>query len=426
MSNFNDARRHTSNHVFIHKTHDEFPHVETPYGFVVPEYQNININDVVQESSIPPTTSLSSRAFSGSTFVDFEIPRNLHILKSATLLMNIVNNDGTDNLRMPVAFNLINRIEYYFGSTLVETTLGESLYFQYCTAHNYERRITLKKVNNVDPLTFDSDHTVVVNKNGGSRECHVRLYSLLSQMHLFLPGITQEIRVRIHFNSYDKWGIKSSMVQPVYTAPATEPVLQKVDLRLQHITLPSYNFKRLTNLYRNNTIGLKFMDHRFQSVSLPLSQGVSVNHVLSSINGLLSHMYIFVRKQNAKGKELQDFLPLQSFYIADASGSNIHNGIEYTDTYARTTYANDGYQTAFFSEKNVYPINFTQDVKATVVTGNNMGNRYFSGQEQIYLKPDVSRPDATNGITDSAELMIMYLAHAQLVIKNGLVEVLKS
>ena len=111
------------------------------------------------------TNIMSARAFSGSNFIDFEIPRNLHILKSGTLHMQIQNNDPVTDLEMPIAFNLINRIEYYFGSQLCETVLGEHLYMQYCTSHDFEQRGLLYKVNNVGIMDFDSDRTRVVPKN---------------------------------------------------------------------------------------------------------------------------------------------------------------------------------------------------------------------------------------------------------------------
>ena len=87
-SHYSEAARFNSNHLHLMETHNEYPHVSTKMG-VFQEHQYVNINDIVSESQISPTTALSARAFSGSNFIDFEIPRNLHILKSATLHMQI-------------------------------------------------------------------------------------------------------------------------------------------------------------------------------------------------------------------------------------------------------------------------------------------------------------------------------------------------
>ena len=416
-SHYSEAARFNSNRLHLQTTHDEFPHVSTKHG-VFQQHQYLNVNDIVSESQLMPTTALSG-SFNGSMFLDFECPRNLHILKSATLHMQIQNNDPVSDLEMPIAFNLINRIEYYFGSQLCETTLGEHLYIQYCTSHDFEQRGLLYGVNNVGIMDFDSDRSRIVPKNQ-SKSFYIRLHSLLSQTHLFLPAINQEIRIRIHFNSYTRWGIESySQGGFDYTPPGTDPRLSKCDMILQHISVKPENYKKLMNLYKNNTMNLRYMDHRFQSVSLPLSQGVPINHVLSSLNGLLSHLYIFCRKQNSQGEEMTQFFNLDSFYITDSSGSNIHNGVVYTDSYSRSIYARDHFEHSnFFQYKEVYPLTFSQDVQKTIESAANFGARYFSGQEQIYIKPNES--------STGAELMIMGLAYANLTIRGGIVDCSKT
>ena len=417
-SHFSEAARFNSNHLHLQQTHDEYPHVSTKMG-VFQQHQYLNVNDIVSESQIPPTTALSARAFSGSNFIDYEIPRNLNILKSATLHMQIQNNDPVSDLEMPVAFNLINRIEYYFGSGLCETVLGEHLYMQYCTTHDFEQRGLLYGVNNVGFMNFDSDRSRVVEKNQ-SKSFYIRLHSLLSQTHLFLPGIKMEVRIRIHFNSYEKFGIQAYSEGGFdYTQPGTEPQMSKCDMILQHISVKPENYKKLMSLYKNNTMNLRYMDHRFQSVSLPLSQGVPINHVLSSLNGLLSHLYIFCRKQNSKGKQITQYIDLESFYITDSSGSSITNGVIYSDAYNRSIYARDHFENSnFFQYKEVYPLAFTQDVQKTIESAANFGSKYFSGQEQIYIKPGQS--------STGAELMIFAYAHANLTVKNGIVECSKT
>jgi hypothetical protein len=333
--------------------------------------------------------------------------------------MQIQNNDAVSDLEMPVAFNLINRIEYYFGSVLCETVLGEHLYMQYCTSNSFEQRGLLYGVNNVGILNFDSDRSRIVPKNQ-NKSFYLRLHSLLSQTHLFLPGINQEIRIRVHFNSYDKFGIESySENGHVYTPPGVMPEMSKCDMILQHISVKPENYKKLMTLYKNNTMNLRYMDHRFQSVSLPLTQGVPINHVLSSLNGLLSHLYIFCRKQNSKGKEITQYKNIESYYITDSSGSSITNGLIYTDSYSRSIYARDHFENSnFFQYKEVYPLAFTQDVQKTIESAANFGSKYFSGQEQIYIKPGES--------PTGAELMIFGYAHANLTVKNGIVDCNKT
>ena len=342
MSHHQEASRHKANHPFLQESHNSYPHTQTPFG-IFQEHQTINITDLPQESSLPPTTSLSSRAFSGSNFIDFEIPRSINILKSATLCLEIVNNDLTKKLNLPVAFNLLDRVELYFGSTLVETILGEALYINHCTNNNIEKRKILQNATNCEHDTYELHPAICeVDANGTEvKELYIRLYSLLSNSNLFLPGIVEDIRVRVHFSAYSKWGLSSTVL---YTKPTVDPVLQKVELRVQHVVLSESNYKKMHNLYRNNKINIKYLDHRFQSYSVNCQENVSINHVLSSINGLISHMYILLRDQNATGGQQLNFKKINRFYLTDSSGSNIHNGIQYSDGYSRGPYSSDHFE----------------------------------------------------------------------------------
>lgn len=414
MSHHSDASRHPANKPFLYENHDAYPHVKTQHG-IFQDHQTLSISDLPMESAIPPTTSLSSRAFSGSNFIDFEIPK-MHLLKSATLCMEIVNNDPLIKSVLPVAFNLIDRFEIYFGSSLVETVLSEALYINHCTNNNIDKRNILEAATNTDPSSYQtSDTHAYVDANGTEiRELYIRLYSLLSNSNLFLPGIIEDIRIRVHFSAYSKWGLFGNM----YPTPTIEPVLQKVEMRLQHVVLANHNYQKLLNLYKTNQVNIKYLDHRFQSYSISATKDVSINHVLSSINGLISHMYILVRAQNPSGSSRTTFKKLNRLYLTDSSGSSIHNGIVYTDQYLRGPYAADHFEHSnFFSKVPVYPIAFSNDVFTTVNTANCLGARHFTSMEQLYIVP---------GETGNFEVLVLTYAHAQLHIKNGQVSVSRS
>ena len=421
MSHHQQAIQHKANLPFLNESHSAYPHTQTHHGVVYQDHQTLNVTDLPAESNIPPTTSLSARAFSGSNFIDFEIPRSIHVLKSATLNMEIVNNDQVGRyLFLPVAYNLLDRVELFFGSSLVETISGEAMYLNHCTNNNIEKRKILTNAVMVDPETYEVDDVSRVVKNNGLtvKEVYIRLYSLLSTSNLFLPGIASEIRIRIHFADYKRWGVMNGADAAIVDPPTVDPTLQSCNLTLQHVILSDNNYKNLSNLYRNNQVNIKFLDHRFQSFSQTTTANVSFNHVLSSINGLVSHMYIFMRSQNPTGREQTDFKLINRFHLSDSSGSNLFNGIQYSNDYIRSIYAADHFENShFFATKPVYPVAFSNDVMATVNSANNLGSRYFTSQEQIHIIP---------GHTGPVEVMIICYAHCILNIKNGQVSVSRS
>ena len=75
----------------------------------------------------------------------------------------------------------------------------------------------------------------------------------------------------------------------------------------------------MMNIYKGSTpISLRWMDRRYQTISMQANSGVTTNNVLSAINGLFSHFFICLRKQNAKGYDNYNFLPIDEFYFASA------------------------------------------------------------------------------------------------------------
>ena len=195
--------------------------------------------------------------------------------------------------------------------------------------------------------------------------------------------------------------------------------MRKIEMRLQQIELAQHNYNKLMNIYRDKIpLSLRWLDRRYQTISMQSSDGVTVNNVLSAINGMFSHFFIVLRKQNAKGIENYVFLPIDELWFANASGSNLHGGIQYQDKYLRGYYVDQNLErSTVFTKKRIYPILFCQDYYATYNQCVNTGTMYFSASEQLYIKP---------GITDTVELGVYGYALSTIVIRNGLIEIAKS
>ena len=84
--NYLNSIRYKSNEIHLLNTHENYK-FEKLGNYLMPAYQRINMVDMVSEASIAPQTSLPSNAFTGSVYVDFEIPKSINILKSCVLLL---------------------------------------------------------------------------------------------------------------------------------------------------------------------------------------------------------------------------------------------------------------------------------------------------------------------------------------------------
>ena len=434
--NYLNAIRYKSNEVHLLNTHENYK-FEKIGNYLMPAYQRVNMVDLIGEASIAPQTSLPTNAFTGSVYVDFEIPRSVNILKSCVLAMQIDNTHQTKPLCLPPISQLINRVEYYSGSTLIETILSTHLYLE-SVLETTEKLTILESSQNIDPYTFDhSSNAPYGFFEGGGLTCvlmptqsktyYLKLNGVLNSTHLFIPGLKSEIRIRVYFENYNKWrlapfeysriGIGQTIVEEEDLPPA--PSMRKIEMRLQTIELAQHNYNKLMATYRDKTpLCLRWLDRRYQTISMSTTSQVTVNNVLSAINGMFSHFFIVLRKQNAKGKENYDFLPIDELWFANASGSNLHGGIQYNNSYLRSFYVDHTLdRSTVFVKKRIYPILFCQDYYATYNQCVNTGTMHFTSSEQLYIKP---------GVTDQVELGVYGYAMATMVIRNGLIEIAKS
>ena len=418
------ASRFKSNEMHLLQTHENYSFSRLG-GFLVPDYQKVNMIDLISEASIAPQTSLPNNSFTGSVYVDFEIPKSINILKSAVLTMQIDNIEADKSIIMPPISQLINRIEYYSGSTLIETILSTHLYLE-SVLETTEKMTLMEASQNISPQTFDESSQDTIRRIGpnGTKTYYLKLNGVLNSTHLFIPGLRSEIRIRIYFENYSKWRLDHTHysglggVLDESTLPKS-PQMRRIELRLQQIELAQVNYNKMMNIYKGSTpISLRWLDRRYQTISMQANAGVVTNNVLSAINGYFSHFFICLRKQNAKGYDNYNFLPIEELYFASASGSNLHNGIQYQNDYLRGFYVDQNMErSTVFTKKCIYPVLFCQDFYSTYSLATNTGGMYFSSSEMLYTKPQDN---------NQVEIGIYGYAYSTMIVRNGLIEVAKS
>ena len=301
------ASRFKSNEMHLLQTHENYSFSRLG-GYLVPDYQKVNMIDLISEASIAPQTSLPNNSFTGSVYVDFEIPKSINILKSAVLTMQIDNIEADKSIIMPPISQLINRIEYYSGSTLIETILSTHLYLE-SVLETTEKMTLMEKSQNISPQTFDESSDDNIRRIGpnATKTYYLKLNGVLNSTHLFIPGLRSEIRIRIYFENYSKWRLDYTHYNGLGgvlsddTLPKA-PQMRRIELRLQQIELAQVNYNKMMNIHKGSTpISLRWLDRRYQTISMQANAGVTTNNVLSAINGLFSHFFHLSKKTKCQG-----------------------------------------------------------------------------------------------------------------------------
>ena len=155
----------------------------------------------------------------------------------------------------------------------------------------------MEKSQNISPKTFDEGSDDNIRRIGptGTKTYYLKLNGVLNSTHLFIPGLRSEIRIRIYFENYSKWRLDHTHyaglggVLSEETLPKS-PQMRRIELRLQQLELAQVNYNKMMNIYKGSIpISLRWMDRRYQTISMQANVGVTTNNVLSAINGLFSH-----------------------------------------------------------------------------------------------------------------------------------------
>ena len=161
---------------------------------------------------------------------------------------------------------------------------------------------------NINPLNSDESANDTIRRIGpnGTRTYYLKLNGVLNSTHLFIPALKSDIHIRIYFEDYTKWILGGSVyagLGDVFTEDSLPkaPMCRRIELRLQQIELAQHNYNKLMSAYRSGTpISLRWLDRRYQTISMQANAGVTTNNVLSAINGYFSHFSSFLENRTQR------------------------------------------------------------------------------------------------------------------------------
>ena len=330
---------------------------------------------VVRDPSLPS-------AFGGSeTWCEFSLPREMGVLDSMRLAVDVTLSAGT--VLMPTPF-WASRVEYYWGAELVETVYADDLY------HEVAGMVTkqyFEQVAGEIHASRDFDLDVKPVPSGQSR-FFIPLQSHLSAMRPFVRGFDSTIRVRVYWAG-------SITADPILTNsdPVNTVTLNEVQLFVCEAQMSRAETEKAEKLHKQGIVQYASVFRERQSDALSFNSSGTTAQYLRSFKNDSAGLLIYIQAQNGKNASDLVLAPVFDITLQDATGNKLteQNRSDFIKTFVYTDQVDSPFTTHPSAQQpngaNLYLIPFSSSFQDTVRTGNNYGKRALTSQERLIYTP---------------------------------------
>jgi hypothetical protein len=412
----------------------------------IPVHQVAVLSEIPNVIYVNPLTSYPSGAFNGSeTFLDFEVPQQVHVLTGLNVRFTL----GFDNSGAALAPTpyWCSRIETYAGKDLISTQYPESVYNDSIAWRDIQNRREW-----ADPLNFTADldsveplnlqlpylnrGDVYPNPNFGStqngnanasQDFYLPLTNCLTQARVFCAGFVVPFRIRLYlqpritlnFAPDPETGIVATTVSTVngnhvWTPtpgggwiPSTvvtgvnEPVtantsvtypgggaitLQQIQLVVSEQAMAQVNFEQKMRVHRNGNVLYKVViADRYQNPFQTLSPGQSQNTQLKAFKSLSAGIVTTLLPQAAFNtpEMAQLRLPIANLQLLDQMGRKLSEVIP--DALFRRFIFPKHIASDYGTYQPQYLLPFSSDFGETAKNAVNLGYMQLTTLEQLVI-----------------------------------------
>lgn len=413
-------------------------------AIAVPPHQVAVLSEQPKVVYVNPQTAVPSAWAGSETFIDFQIPPELHILTGLTLRLPISVGAGT-NPQVPATPWWVSRIEVQAGKDTIETLYPEQLYFDSIAIQSNEQnrqdadRLRFADLQGVKWTDISGSMTSYSGGSGtttqnnpfGIRErlvasttydggasnqpCHyLPIHCSLTQAKVFVSGFITPFRLRVYFPS----------VLATASGTATITLSNSVQLYCVEQELSAINYEAKLREHRNGAVSYKVIikDRYVESIPGNLATSTSYNQQLKAFKSLSAGLLVYVFPQGTNANDAQAKsvvrLPLHTLELRDNVGRRMTETLR--SEWLRWNVWNHHFYGNFAQYVPVYVIPFSSDLGETLKNGVNLGYEQLTTLEQLIWETTGSVPDtSTSSGTKAYSLNITSFNYAMLECQAG-------
>ena len=387
----------------------------------VPVHQVAVLSEIPNIVYVNPLTSYPAGAFNGSeTFVDFEVPQQIHVLTGLNVRFTL-GFDASGAALAPTPY-WCSRIETYAGKDLITTQYPESVYNDSIAWRDIQNRREW-----ADPLNFTADldsspplalqlpyqnrgnvypdpkYGSTQNGNSAtSQDFYLPLTNCLTQGRVFCAGFVVPFRIRLYFQpritlNYAPDPADGVMVPtpgsglvPSSTGQVGRGAitLQQIQLVVSEQAMAQVNFEQKMRVHRNGNVLYKIViADRYQNPFQTLNPGGNFNTQLKAFKSLSAGLVTTLLPQSAFNtpEEAQIRLPIANLQLLDQMGRKLTEILP--DTIFRRFIFPKHIASDYGTYQAQYLMAFSSDFGETAKNAVNLGYLQLTTLEQLVITP---------------------------------------
>jgi hypothetical protein len=365
-------------------------------AIAVPPHQVAVLSEQPKVVYVNPQTAVPVCWAGSETYIDFQIPPELHILTDLVLRLPItVPTQVADHATvLPATSYWVSRIEVQAGKDTIETLYPEQL-----ALHNVQRKALNEAFqdsplqNWIDPITNSSTAYGLTASlaagdydAGTNRAFYLPIHCSLTQGKVFVSGFITPFRLRVFFPS-----------ALTTDSAAAVPVLKNnVQLYCYEQELSAINYEAKLREHRNGSVSYKCVINDRYVESYPnLAPSNDQSIQLKAFKSLSAGLMIFWTPQSANQNDFNaktvSRTPIASLELLDNVGRRMTETLR--DEWLRWKVWRECFDTKFAQYKPTYVLPFSSDLEETLKNGVNLGYEQLTTLEQLRVIFPSSLPE---------------------------------
>lgn len=344
-----------------------------------------------------PYNAYASTLFATGGYIDFKHDlNNEFVYNDLTLSLKLTENNTSSVTLIPGPFWIDNNDILVNGVTTFQ--YGSHVqYFMNCL--NVDKNSSKKHLlDDCGILSSDFRAGVSMLQNT-SRTFHIKLHTLLSNLHFYRPKINGDCVIRITFT------------KDITTTNISDQLIVS-DIKLR-INATKISQKLQLHYMRSAGYDKKFNQFIFRSYVLSngITSGVQENIKILGYNYHTSLVIFWISKINDTKANVTKAYGVSSFYLTDANNQNMLNNVNYDTSYVQNQLLQRFPDTDFFKEK-FYFLDFSTNPKDVIFKNEYHGSIKFDDACVLYFKPSETE-------ANSCQINFLFCSPAILCVENN-------
>lgn len=377
---------------------------------------------------VPPNAGVTSSAYtSAGTFLDFEIPGGIGVLHGTTLRFDFNNLNAA--LQVPPSPFLIQQIEVYVGSQLLETLYPNDIY------NETVGFLQADEVQNQSP-TLQYENFLVTNRThlvpqSGNFTAYLPFNNILSCCKFFCDGVSETIKFRVYF--------------PAGMFNTTQTSLASANLLLEEDSGTDNDRRQWSFASSQGTVYSTVVRQRMNTTILK-SNTTDYTLELTGVNGSSAGFMVYagppcvpgvgtlpyVEKNDLSGtpvavpanRLISTRYSIYTLTLEDQMGNKRTETLRGDHLLGYVWSEQIGSSFPSLKDNNVYPLAFCSNLRSAITTGVYQGHLKTNGRDRLVISAPSHNPTLAN---DTWSFTVTNYAYQALMVRgNKLVDVLKN